>query len=53
LTEKMPDMRVVYQVDGLWCPCCGSRLRSNPRNTWDRRRSKKMSWYLSAQSWER
>jgi predicted amidophosphoribosyltransferase len=18
--------------DGIWCPCCGNRLRSNPRN---------------------
>jgi uncharacterized paraquat-inducible protein A len=27
--------------DGLWCPCCSSRLRANPRNTVDRRRTKR------------
>jgi hypothetical protein len=24
--------------DGLWCPCCGCRLRTKPRNTADRKR---------------
>ncbi|MDQ3851427.1 MAG: hypothetical protein M3299_01175 [Thermoproteota archaeon] len=24
--------------DGLWCPCCGCRLRTKPKNTADRRR---------------
>ncbi len=24
--------------DGLWCPCCGCRLRANPRNTVNRMR---------------
>jgi cell division protein FtsB len=23
---------------GIWCPCCGCRLRANPRNTVNRRR---------------
>jgi hypothetical protein len=27
--------------DGLWCPCCGCRLRTNPRSTQDRRRVKR------------
>ncbi len=27
--------------DGLWCPCCGCRLRANPRNTVDRKRSRR------------
>jgi hypothetical protein len=25
--------------DGLWCPCCGCRLRTKPKNTADRRRA--------------
>ena len=34
--------------NGLWCPCCGCRLRTNPRNTEDRRRvrRKKVAIYL-------
>ena len=31
----MRDVGVIYQVGerdcGLWCPCCGSKLRVNPR----------------------
>jgi hypothetical protein len=29
--------------DGLWCPCCGCRLRANPRNTKDRRNRRRIS----------
>jgi hypothetical protein len=25
--------------NGLWCPCCGCRLRTKPKNTADRRRA--------------
>ena len=24
---------IFLKWDGLWCPCCGYRLRTNPRNS--------------------
>ena len=30
---------IFIKWDGVWCPCCGSKLRSKPRNTADRRRA--------------
>jgi DNA-directed RNA polymerase subunit RPC12/RpoP len=29
---------IFIKWDGLWCPCCGYRLRTKPKNTADRRR---------------
>jgi DNA-directed RNA polymerase subunit RPC12/RpoP len=28
---------------GMWCPCCGGKLRAKPRNTVDRRRAAAMA----------
>jgi hypothetical protein len=35
---------IFIQWDGLWCPCCGFRLRMKPRNlkTREKWRAKKM-----------
>ena len=32
-TETLSDVWDVYKMgwDGLWCPCCGCRLRMGPR----------------------
>jgi hypothetical protein len=29
---------VFIKWEGVWCPCCGSKLRTKPKNTVDRRR---------------
>jgi hypothetical protein len=32
--QKRCQMCEIYiRWDGLWCPCCGSRLRTKPRNS--------------------
>jgi len=33
LGQKRCQICEIYiKVDGLWCPCCGYRLRTRPRN---------------------
>jgi hypothetical protein len=30
---------VFIKWEGVWCPCCGRKLRTKPKNTVDRRRA--------------
>jgi hypothetical protein len=31
--QKRCQVYEILKWDGLWCPCCGYRLRSSPRNS--------------------
>ena len=36
--KRCATCELFIKWDGIWCPCCGCRLRANPRNTVHRRR---------------
>jgi hypothetical protein len=46
LDRKGAQCVLFLKWDGMWCPCYGSRLRANPRNTVNRRRKKAAVIYL-------
>jgi hypothetical protein len=31
--KRCAKCELFIKWDGLWCPCCGCRLRANPKNT--------------------
>ncbi|MDQ3872386.1 MAG: hypothetical protein M3258_02115 [Thermoproteota archaeon] len=39
--RRCSKCEIFMRWEGAWCPCCGCRLRSKPRNTADRRRTTK------------
>jgi hypothetical protein len=41
--QKRCAMCEIFLIwNGVWCPCCGCRLRTKPKNTVDRRRAAAM-----------
>jgi hypothetical protein len=36
--KRCQGCEIFIKWDGLWCPCCGIRLRLHPRNLTDKKR---------------